>query len=75
MVMRKYKVEQMSYPLDGVYRYNAQVWISVDGGENYYYCGIGKYCKTRAEAGRFCREYEEGHTGKVGDCHIERIER
>lgn len=23
--------------------YNVQLWVSFDG-ENYYYCGIGKFC-------------------------------
>ena len=26
------------------YPYNARILTSVDGGENYYYCGNGRYC-------------------------------
>lgn len=60
-IKRKYTVERLSFcPYDGM-EWNAMVWISVDGGENYYHCGIGKYCKTREAAEAFCAEYERTH--------------
>jgi hypothetical protein len=47
------------------YRYDAQVNTSVDGGKTFWYCGIGKECKTLKEA----REYKKiiEHTEKDGD--------
>lgn len=59
-IRRKCVVEKTRYPLDEVYNYNAQVWVSVDGGKSYCYCGIGKFCKTKEEAERYCSEYERG---------------
>ena len=47
-----WKIIPNSFPVGG-YPYNVQEWRSVDGGENYCYCGIGKYCKTIDE----CCEY------------------
>ena len=60
-IKREYKVEKMSYPLDGVYNYNVQVWVSVDGGKSYWYAGIGKYCRNKREVSRFIHEYKRGH--------------
>ena len=60
-IKRKYQIEKTSFPIDGIYNYNASVWLSVDGGENYYYCGIGKFCKTYQDAKQFCDEYENSH--------------
>lgn len=37
------------------YPYNARILTSVDGGENYYYCGNGRYCKTLQEAFEFIK--------------------
>lgn len=37
------------------YPYNARILTSVDGGENYYYCGNGRYCKTLEEAIKFIK--------------------
>lgn len=65
-IQRKYKIEKNSFPIDGVYNYNAQVWLSVDGGKSFYYCGIGKFCKTLKDAEAFCGIYESEHgIGKV----------
>ena len=44
-IKHKYHIEKPAFPIDG-YKFNVQVLISVDGGENFYYCGIGKFCKT-----------------------------
>lgn len=51
-IKHKYRIETMDLLIDG-YKYNVQVWISVDGGENFYYCGMGKFCKTEREATEF----------------------
>ena len=61
-VVRKYRIEELSFPLDGVYKFNAQVLISVNGGRSYWYSGIGKFCKTREEAEKYCEEYERSHS-------------
>lgn len=37
------------------YPYNARILTSVDGGENYYYCGNGRYFKTPQEAFEFIK--------------------
>lgn len=37
------------------YPYNARILTSVDGGESYYYCGNGRYCKTLQEAFEFIK--------------------
>lgn len=60
-IKRKYRIEKNSFPIDGVYRYNAQVLISVDNGNNYYYSGIGRFCKTLKEAKAYCNQYEVDH--------------
>lgn len=60
-IKRKYNIEKTSYPLDGIYNYNAQVWLSVDGGETFCYAGIGKFAKTKEEAQAWCEKYERDH--------------
>lgn len=60
-IKRKYRIEKTSFPIDGVYNYNVQVLISIDGGNNYYYSGIGKFCKTRKDAKKYIQEYENNH--------------
>lgn len=59
-IKRKYVIEKTTFPLDGIYNYNAQVWISVDG-ESFCYCGIGRYCRTKKEAREYCKQYESNH--------------
>lgn len=61
MVYRKYNIEKTSFPIDGAYNYNVQVLISVDGGKNYYYTGIGRFVKTKKEARYYIQEYEKNH--------------
>lgn len=60
-IKRKYKIEKTSFPLDGVYNYNVQVWLSIDNGKSYCYTGIGKFFKTKKEAKNYCFEYEKSH--------------
>lgn len=40
---------------DQKYPYNARILTSVDGGDSYYYCGNGRYCKTLQEAFEFIK--------------------
>ena len=55
-VKRKFRTEKLKFLVDG-YKYNVQVLTSIDGGKNYYYCGIGKFCKTREECKQYISEY------------------
>lgn len=57
-IKRKYTVEKTSFPLDGVYNWNVQVWISIDNS-GFYYCGIGKYTRTKKEAIEYIRAYKK----------------
>lgn len=57
-VIEKVTISKLSFPLDGVYRYDAQVWRSIDGGKTFYHCGDGRYCKTRKEAKEYARKIE-----------------
>lgn len=59
-IKRKYNIEKLHFPVDGIYNYNAQVFISVDG-KNYYYCGIGKFTRTEEDAQNYITEYENSH--------------
>lgn len=59
-VKRKFRTEKLKFPVDG-YKYNVQVLTSIDGGKNYYYCGIGKFCKTREECKQYILEYRRKH--------------
>lgn len=59
-VKRKFRTEKLKFPVDG-YKYNVQVLTSVDGGKNYYYCGIGKFCKTKEECKQYISEYRRKH--------------
>lgn len=49
MVKKKVVIHKLAFPLDGVYCFDAQLWTSIDGGQNYYHCGFGQYCKTEQE--------------------------
>ena len=57
-VKHKYNIEKPAFPIDG-YKFNVQVLISVDGGENFYYCGIGKFCKTEQETAEFIAQHKK----------------
>ena len=55
-VIKKYRVEKLHFPVDGVYNYNVQELTSVDGGQTFWYCGFGKFCRTLEEANEYVRE-------------------
>ena len=57
-VKHKYEIEKPAFPVDG-YNYNVKVLISIDGGENFYYCGIGKFCKTEEEAAEYIEQHKK----------------
>lgn len=60
-ILRKYTVEKLNFPVSGgmyeKYDYNVQTFVSIDGGKNYYYCGVGRFCKTEAEAEAYCEKH------------------
>ena len=47
--IQKVVISKLSFPVDG-YLYNAQIVRSVDSGKTFWYCGNGKFCKSREEA-------------------------
>lgn len=49
-VIETVKIKKLNYPIDNTYKYDAQLYRSVDGGRTFYHCGEGRYCKTFAEA-------------------------
>ena len=57
-VKHKYNIEKTAFPIDS-YNFNVQVLISVDGGKNFYYCGIGKFCKTEEEAAEYIEQHKK----------------
>ena len=57
-VKHEYNIEKTAFPIDG-YNFNVQVLISVDGGKNFYYCGIGKFCKSEEEAAEYIAQYKK----------------
>ena len=57
-IVKKIIIKELSFPLDGVYKYDAQLWTSLDGGKTFYHCGVGKYCKTLEEAEEYKQQEE-----------------
>lgn len=55
-MIKKYRVEKLHFPVDGIYNYNVQELSSVDGGETFWYCGFGKFCRTLEEANEYVRQ-------------------
>lgn len=39
---------------------NVQAMVNVDGSEDYFYCGSGKFCKNRKEADQWIMDYLKG---------------
>ena len=60
-IMRKYIIEKNSFSIDG-FKYNTQVWISIDGGDTFWYTGIGRFTRTKKEARQYIQEYKKNHT-------------
>ena len=58
-VKRKFDIKKTDFAIDGIYNYNVCVLISVDGGNNYYYCGIGRFVRTKKEARQWIKEYNK----------------
>ena len=45
--------EVENHPLG--YRYNIQIWNSIDNGKTFHYCGSGKFCKTMEEVHNYIK--------------------
>ena len=60
-ITRKYLIEETSQFMRETegFKYNVSVWISVDGGENFAYCGIGRFTKTIEDATAYINEYNK----------------
>lgn len=58
-VRRHAVIEKMQIPMDGRC-YNVQIYYSVDGGNTFWYCGYGKYCRDREEVAKYIKEYPGG---------------
>lgn len=49
--IERLEIHELFFPVDG-YKFNVQIWRSVDGN-NWYYCGDGKYFRTIEEVLNF----------------------
>ena len=52
----KYRITRLNIPVDG-YSYNLQVYRSVDGGQNFAYCGEGGYFNTEVKKNELLAKY------------------
>ena len=57
-VLSKVYISELNYPVDG-YTHNVQITRSVDGGQKFYYCGCGKYCKSLEQAEDYAEEIKK----------------
>jgi hypothetical protein len=55
--INRYRLERLHFPVDG-YLYIVKTITSVDGGQNFYYCGNSRYFRTEAEAAAYKAEQE-----------------
>ncbi|MBQ9257441.1 MAG: hypothetical protein IJ181_10035 [Acidaminococcaceae bacterium] len=55
--IRQYQLEKLHFPVDG-YCYIVKTITSIDGGQNFYYCGNSKYFVTETEATAYKAEKE-----------------
>ncbi|MCM1437824.1 MAG: hypothetical protein NC131_01240 [Roseburia sp.] len=57
-VIEKVVIKPFAFPVDNIYNYDAQIITSLDGGQTFYHCGRGKFCKTLQEAEAYKKEIE-----------------
>lgn len=60
----KFDVEKIidgSIPWMDGYRYNAQVKAKTENDNGYYYCGIGRFCKTGEEVAEYIEKFLNEH--------------
>ena len=56
-VLERVRIEKLSFPVQG-YRYNAQIWRSIDGGKTFCYCAYGKYFRDLWQAIQYKKAIE-----------------
>lgn len=59
-IRRIFEIKKLSFPVDG-YEYDVQVHISVDAGNTYYNCGLGRLTRTLEEACLYIENYKKEH--------------
>jgi len=74
---RKIIIYKVDFPVDG-FTHNVTVWTSFDK-TRWYYCGIGRFVKSEAEAMQVAEEYKKqtvwhGPRGNDEICWQEEIE-
>ena len=57
-VITRVNIRKNYYPIDGIYKYDAQIIRSVDGGKTFWHTGDGRYCKSYNEARYFKSKIE-----------------
>lgn len=57
VTITKCTIEKLAFPVSG-YRYNVMEWRSIDGGQNFWHCGHGRYCKTLKEANQYAESVD-----------------
>lgn len=58
-LITKVNIHKNYFPIDGVYKYDAQIVKSTDGGKTFWHCGHGRYCKSYKEAKLFKSKIEK----------------
>ena len=69
---KKAYIAPFGHPLNDngkTYLYNVQVWNSLDG-ENYSYCGEGRYCETLTEVKDYAKSVEGSDDFTLQNPHI-----
>ena len=54
------EIHELAFPVDG-YKFDVQIWRSIDNGQTWYYCGCGKYFRTIKEVLQFQSEFLKTH--------------
>ena len=65
MVKRIVTINPLHFPVD-VYHYDVKLLTSIDGGENYYYAGFGKFARNMNEALTIKQKLEQQNDIKEG---------
>ena len=56
ITQKRLEIHELAFPVDG-YRFNVQIWQSIDNGKTWYYAGQGKYFQTIQEVLNFQHEF------------------
>jgi hypothetical protein len=62
-VKRKCRIRKLFFPVDG-YMFDVQVLTSIDGGNTWYYCGVGRFTKTIRDALQWVKAWKEENNVK-----------